>query len=83
MGIDERLDNLIQEYNPNSEGRINIIRYWRWWGIPGPFSGKATIPLVVDKRIYEEILKATPEECAVSESEYVREAKKWSLIGKN
>ena len=76
--IDQRIDHVIMD-NPVVGLRINPIRFWKWHGIPGPYSQNSTIPRVVDIAVLETIKKAKVSDCLRSRSEYVREAKAWLI----
>lgn len=79
QGIDVTLNEMIDETNLIRRNSLIVpIQFWRWHGVPGPFSSKANVPISVDLAIFEVIKAAGAVACFVSESEYVREASKWA-----
>ena len=69
--IDQRLNDIIAQHG------YTTIDNWCWHGCPGPYSDRANIPFDYDMKVFLEIVRATPEECLVSESDYVRQCKSW------
>lgn len=86
MSLDEAIDTLIEAVNHQNRkdkkpGWIRPVYQWKWYGRPGPFAatGKTAMPKEVDWAVYRAICRSSVAECEASHSEYVREAKRWSL----
>ena len=79
----KNIDQRINEFFQHGTIRPNEVRNWHWHGCPGPFSDNANVPFDLDVKIYLEIMRATNEECMLSESDYVRQCKSWILRKKD
>lgn len=73
--LDRILDDLL-----HNAGYPKKIRFWKWFGSPGPFNPNRVEPaLELDIRVVNEIHRAPEAVCASSESSYVRGCKEWLM----
>jgi hypothetical protein len=72
--IDDRVNDILANHNSYSS-----IDNWGWHGCPGPYSDRANVDPKIDFQIMMEIHRATPEECMLSNSDYVTNCKSWLM----